>query len=86
MALISLRSWEIWARGLISAVVGGGASSLLAALGIPAADAIGMTIKPLDWQQLKAVAIIGALTTAAAYLKQSPLPKVDDPTVPKEDK
>lgn len=54
----------LWLHGLAAASIGG------AATGVATLLAQGT----LDWKVIGKVAVIGALTTAVGYLKQSPLP------------
>lgn len=57
-------NWQHWAHGLVAAVIGGAANALVVAMADPAADFV----------VLGKVAAFGAILSAAAYLKQSPLP------------
>jgi hypothetical protein len=76
--LISLRSWKIWLYGLAAGVIGGTATAISAILAVPVVHAAGMEVRPLDWQQIKVVAIGAAFINLVAYLKQSPIPPRDD--------
>lgn len=69
-----------WIRNCIAAIVTGGSSTALASLGIAGASAAGVDVKPLDFKQLGAVALAGALVGLLAYLKQSPIPPEDGNT------
>lgn len=73
-----------WIRGLIAAVVTGGATSGLSALGISVADAAGAEIGGLNLKQVGILFGSGALVGLLAYLKQSPIPPPEDdpPKVP----
>jgi hypothetical protein len=70
-----------WIYGLLSAVIGGGASSVTAAIAAS-------IIKPQDFALAGAASIklmlsvfaINALISLFLYLKQSPLPKIVDST------
>jgi len=59
-------SWKPWAYGLLSAAIGGASTALMAALSLPP--------NQVCIESLTKFAALGALLTAAAYLKQSPLP------------
>jgi hypothetical protein len=63
-----------WLHGLWSAIITGLSSSLLTALGISGANAVGVPVTQLDIKQLGLVTIFGGIVGMAAYLKQSPLP------------
>jgi ABC-type uncharacterized transport system permease subunit len=62
-----------WLKGLISAIIGGAANSVTV-----------MAIDPMQfnlaegWHKLATVAGVSALVSAAMYLKQSPIPSVED--------
>jgi hypothetical protein len=59
-------NWKPWLHGLASAAIGGAATAVLAALALPPDQ--------VCFDTLSKLASIGALLTAAGYLKQSPLP------------
>ena len=65
---------KLWIHNLVAAVVTGGSTTALAALGIAGADAIGAQVKALDAKQLGTLFLSGAVVGLLAYLKQSPLP------------
>jgi hypothetical protein len=69
---------QIWLRGLVAAVVTGISSSVLSALGIAGAEAVGVQVTALDAKQLSGVAVAGGLVGLFAYLKQSPVPPADE--------
>jgi hypothetical protein len=71
---------KLWLNHLIAAVITGGSSTALASLGISGASMVGLDIKPLDFKQLGAVALGGAVVGLLAYLKQSPIPPTDENT------
>jgi hypothetical protein len=65
-----------WLHGLIGGVIGGAANAVLASLGIVGAQAVGVEVKTLDYDQVVAIAISGGIIGAFLYLKQSPLPEL----------
>jgi len=67
-----------WIRGLIAAVVTGGATSGMSAIGIGIADAAGANIGGLNLKQVGVLFASGALVGLLAYLKQSPIPPAED--------
>ena len=69
---------ETWLKSLLAAAIGGTANTILLSLGVSVANAAGAGVKPLDWSQIKAVAISGAFLSVLMYLKQSPIPPLDD--------
>jgi hypothetical protein len=64
-------NWKLWLKGLISAAIGGAASSVTV-----------MAIDPTQFNvneglsKLGTVALVNAIIAVALYLKQSPLPNV----------
>ncbi len=68
------RKTEQWIKALIAAIVSGFSNSILAALGIGAANAIGVKIDPLHWSQTLDIGLTGAFIGMLMYLKQSPVP------------
>jgi len=76
-------AWGKWTYGLAAAGVTGLANSFLSALGVGAADWVGVNVPSLDAKQLTIIALVGGFVGAAAYLKQSPVPKdLDEPQAP----
>lgn len=71
------KSIEFWLYGLASAFIGGFSSALAAYVGGPVAKDIGIDVKPLDLKQSAMVAVSAGIISAAFYLKQSPLPKIN---------
>ena len=70
--------WKTWLYGLIAANIGGGATSLSAWLGMVGAKAVGIQVPDLNLNAVFVIFLSGALASACAYLKQSPLPAVID--------
>lgn len=67
-------STNIWLHNLVAAVVTGGATAGLSALGITVADAAGANVGALNFKQVGLLFASGAIVGLLAYLKQSPLP------------
>ena len=67
------RKLAIWFYSLIAAAVGGIGTALTATVAGQAVGALDFTPR-----QIGAVAIGGAITAVAAYLKDKPLPKLDE--------
>jgi len=65
---------EQWVKALIAAIVSGFSNSVLAALGIGAANSVGMNVQPLHWKQILDIGFTGAFIGMVMYLKQSPVP------------
>ena len=65
---------KLWLHNLIAAVVTGGSTTALAALGIAGADAMGANVQALDLKQTGMLFLSGAVVGLLAYLKQSPIP------------
>lgn len=72
--LLKLRSPRAWLYGLLAAFIGGGASALTADQGLSFAARMGVDVPVLNLKALGIVFISSAIFSAAAYLKQSPLP------------
>lgn len=68
-------NWNLWLKGLISAVIGGAANSIVV-----------MAIDPVQFNlsegigKLGTVALASAIVAAAMYLKQSPIPEDKEST------
>lgn len=65
-----MKDWKQWLYSLAAAVIGSVATTVYAAVAMP--DVFNFT--HAGWVHLGKLAAIAALTTAAAFLKQSPLP------------
>lgn len=61
--------WNKWIKGLVSAVIGGGANAITVAI----VDPIAFNLQE-GASKLLTVALVSAIVAAAMYLKQSPLP------------
>lgn len=68
------KQWADWAKTIVAGSISGACSAILAVTGTAV---IG---KPLNWEQIGAVAGAGAFMSAVMYLKQSPLPADIKPT------
>jgi hypothetical protein len=75
------RNVEQWLKAVLAAFVGGFCNALLNALGITAANAVGIQMPQLTPRQLIDVALIGGITSCAFYLKSSPVPPGEGNTV-----
>jgi len=67
-----------WLYGLGSAVITGITTSFLSCLGITGANAVGVRVDQLSYRQVLVITAIGGLVGMAAFLKQSPLPPVEE--------
>jgi hypothetical protein len=67
-----------WLRGLAGAVITGLSTSFLSALGITGAEMLGVKVVQLDWKQLAVITCMGGAVGLAAYLKQSPVPPMEE--------
>jgi hypothetical protein len=63
-------NWQLWLKGLISAVIGGVANSI----GLMIADPATFNLVE-GLPKLKTAAIVAAIVALAFYLKASPLPE-----------
>lgn len=70
------RRWEQWLKALIAATISGGANSVVAALGPPITNALGITVNtpPITPDQIKSIFIGGAWIGMMFYLAKSPVP------------
>lgn len=65
--------WRNWVRGLIGAVIGGGANAVTVLI----IDPLKFNLQE-GWKNLLSFTFISALVSAALYLKQNPVPKEED--------
>lgn len=67
-----LKSWEMWVKGLIAAIIGGAANAVTTVIVAP---------ETFNFQEglgkLGAVVASSSIVSAALYLKQSPVPATD---------
>lgn len=71
-----------WVYGLLGGMIGGGASSVTAWLGMSAAKAAGVDVPTLNWKAMGIIAMTGIVTHLAAYLAKSPLPPITEESTP----
>lgn len=76
--LAKLRSPRIWLHGLGAAFIGGGASALTADQGLSLALRMGVDVPTLNLKALLIVFVASGISSAAMYLKQSPLPPIEE--------
>lgn len=69
-----------WFHGLFGGVIGGAATAGTTWLAMAGAKSAGMDVPDLNWKALGVILLSGAATSAFAYLKQSPLPPLDEDT------
>ena len=62
--------WKHWAKGLVSAFIGGGANSVSVMIVDPQSFNLGDGLAKLG-----TVALASGIISAALYLKQSPIPE-----------
>lgn len=69
-----------WLWGLISGMIGGGATAALSTVGLLAGNEFDSSIPTLNFKAICIVFVSGALVSAFTYLKQSPLPALEEET------
>ena len=67
-----------WAWGLVSGMIGGGATAALSTFGLMAGNEFDASIPLLNFKGICIVFVSGALVSAFTYLKQSPLPTLEN--------
>ncbi len=65
-------TWQVWLKGLVSAIIGGAANSVTVMIVEPTAFNLQEGIGKLG-----TVCVVSAIVAAAMYLKSSPLPNGD---------
>lgn len=70
-----MKNWRMWLHGLVSAVIGGAANSIVAMYVAPE------TFNLQEMSKLSQLAFGSGVISAALYLKESPLPKLKSRTV-----
>lgn len=77
-----ITSLKAWLHGLGSAVIGGAATGGGSWMATAVANAAGIKDVPvLNWKTVGVICAIGGLSNAFMYLKQSPLPKLEEDAV-----
>ncbi len=64
--LLKKENWRIWVKGLLSAVISGGATGIVAAMAAP---------QPYGFENLFIVMLTAGIAGAAMYIKKSPMPE-----------
>lgn len=67
-------NWKTWLKSLVAASIGGAATAGSSWAGIAVAQSVGVHVQTLDLKSLGIILASGAITSALAYLKQSPVP------------
>lgn len=81
--MIMINKIELWGYRLGSAVIGGACTALTAQAGLGIVHSVAPTqVQMLDLKQLGFTALSGGFFAMVAYLKQSPLPPIEDTTPP----
>jgi len=78
-----MKRWKepkVWLYGLVAGIIGGAATAAASFMSLNAASTVGLNVKPLDLEQLGWVLLISGLVNAFSYLKQSPLPPLEEVT------
>lgn len=70
--------FDKWIYGLLQATIGGAAASGSAWMGTAVGHAISDKIPVLDWRTMGFVLLSSTITNLFFYLKQSPLPAIED--------
>ena len=67
-----------WLYGFIAAFIGGGASAGSSWMGISIANNIGLDVPELNFNALGIIFLSSGIASGLAYLKQSPLPQIEN--------
>ena len=71
-------TWQVWLKGLVSAIIGGAANSVTVMIVEPSSFNLQEGLSKVG-----TVALVSGLVAACLYLKQSPLPNsVTQPNTP----
>jgi hypothetical protein len=70
--------YDKWLYGLLQATIGGAAASGSAWMGTAVGHAISDKIPVLDWRTMGFVLLTSTITNLFFFLKQSPLPAIED--------
>jgi hypothetical protein len=68
-------NWRLWARQLLGVSISGGASSVLAVLGMEGAEMLGIQVHQLTIKEAGIIFVSGAVVKAAEFLRINPIPK-----------
>ncbi len=74
------RKWRCWLASLWTGCIHGAAGAGSAQLALATGAGLGMGVKPLEWRALGVVMLAATVSSALAFLKQSPLPRPEDDT------
>ena len=74
-------NWKTWLKSLGAAAIGGAATAGSSWAGFAVAQSVGVKVQSLDLKSLGIILLSGAITSALAYLKQSPLPGTGVPDI-----
>lgn len=73
--------WRNWARGLVGALIGGGANAIT----VMVVDPSNFNLSSTGWKKLAGFTAISSLVSAALYLKQHPVPDHETTIIDKSD-
>lgn len=77
-----MKKYERWFHGLVGGFIGGGATAATSFFAMSGAHSLGVAdVSAPNWHTLEVLFLTGGLTSAFAYLKQSPLPADDAVTI-----
>lgn len=71
-------SWDKWLHSLAVAVIAGTSQSVVAWLGMAGAIAVGVEVPALNFKALGIIMASASLFNLFTFLKQSPLPPVEE--------
>lgn len=77
MAKLTLKKWGTTFWGLF---IQGGCNAALATFGLAGANTLGVDVAPLNYKQVGAVFLAGAIIKTLRFLEQSPVPDFDPST------
>lgn len=73
-----IKTIRFWVHGLLAAVIGGATSAGAAWMGMAGAKSAGVDVPTLNFKALGIILLSSGVAAAFAYLKQSPLPPIDE--------
>lgn len=68
------QTFLIWLKNIWDSAISGGCNATLAAVGLSAANSMGVTVTPLDYKQMGAIFLAGTALEVLRYLKSNPSP------------